>query len=65
VVGDGALVVAVGDVDALAEGLVSVATDDTVRARLAIAGPVRAAHYSWDECASGLVAVYRQALLGS
>jgi glycosyltransferase involved in cell wall biosynthesis len=35
--------------------------DDDVRARLIEAGRERAARYSWERCADGLVAVYGKA----
>jgi glycosyltransferase involved in cell wall biosynthesis len=62
VLGDAALLVAVGDTDALASALASVLHDDEVRRRLAGAGVERAARYSWDACADGLVALYRSAV---
>ena len=61
VVGDAALVVPVGDVDALAAALAAVADDPALRARLAAAGPVRAARYTWTAAAEGMVALYRDA----
>lgn len=42
----------------LAEGLRAVVEDDALRARLAAAGPVRAAAYSWDAAADALWATY-------
>jgi glycosyltransferase involved in cell wall biosynthesis len=60
VVGDAALLVPVGDVDALADALVRALGDDELRARLIAAGLERAKHFSWDRCADGLAAVYAQ-----
>src|SRR5947199_3066178 len=51
VLGDAALLVPVGDTDALAGALRDVVTDDAVRARLVDAGRSRASRYSWDRCA--------------
>jgi glycosyltransferase involved in cell wall biosynthesis len=62
VLGDAALLVPVGDVDALAAALASAVGDAAVRARLVEAGRARAARYSWDQCGDGLVAVYRKAM---
>jgi glycosyltransferase involved in cell wall biosynthesis len=62
VVGDAALVVPVGDDDALADGLTRLVHDDALRADLAARGPQRAAHYDWSRTAAGLVALYRQAV---
>jgi glycosyltransferase involved in cell wall biosynthesis len=61
VLGDAALLVPVGDVDALAGALDVALHDETVRARLVAAGRARAARYSWERCASGLVDLYRRA----
>jgi glycosyltransferase involved in cell wall biosynthesis len=61
VLGDAALLVPVGDVDALAAALVRAVGDDVVRTRLVRAGRARAARYSWEHCADGLVAIYRKA----
>jgi glycosyltransferase involved in cell wall biosynthesis len=62
VVGDGALVVPVGDDDALAAGIARILDDDTLRAELALRGPARAAAYDWKRTAAGLVALYRRAV---
>jgi glycosyltransferase involved in cell wall biosynthesis len=62
VVGDGALVVPVGDDDALAAGLVRIVTDDALRADLATKGPLRAASFTWSRAAEGLVELYRRAV---
>jgi glycosyltransferase involved in cell wall biosynthesis len=62
VVGDAALVVPVGDHDALAAGLVRIVDDDALRADLTTRGLRRAASYEWSRTASGLVGLYRQAV---
>ena len=61
VLGDAAVLVSVGDRDALANALLTVLDDDGVRRRLVDAGSARAARYSWLQCAEGLVALYRRA----
>jgi glycosyltransferase involved in cell wall biosynthesis len=61
VLGDAALLVPPGDVDALAEALGQAVVDPVVRSRLIDAGHARANHYSWERCADGLVAVYCKA----
>jgi glycosyltransferase involved in cell wall biosynthesis len=62
VLGDAAILVPVGDRDALAGALSAALHDDEVRQRLVRAGSARAARYSWDACAEGLVALYRAAV---
>src|SRR5688500_13488300 len=54
VVGDGALLVPVGDKDALAGALASVLGDDEVRAGLVARGTAVTAGYSWDRTVDGL-----------
>ena len=61
VLGDGAVLVPVGDDRALADALVTVLEDHGVREALVNAGRKQAAHYSWERCADGLVALYRRA----
>jgi glycosyltransferase involved in cell wall biosynthesis len=55
--GDGALRVAPGDVDALAGALLAVATDEVLRGRLAAAGRQAAARYDWTRSARAMHAV--------
>jgi glycosyltransferase involved in cell wall biosynthesis len=55
--GDGALRVAPGDVDALAGALLAVATDDVLRGRLAAAARQAAARYDWARSARAMHAV--------
>jgi alpha-1,3-rhamnosyl/mannosyltransferase len=62
VLGDAASIVPVGDVEALAGALEVALHDDGTRARLVAAGRDRVARYSWENCAEGLVGVYRQAV---
>ena len=62
VLGDAALLVPVGDVDALAAALASAVGDEAVRTRLVEAGRARAERYSWEQCGDGLVVVYRKAM---
>ncbi|MGH9088623.1 MAG: glycosyltransferase family 4 protein [Acidimicrobiales bacterium] len=62
VLGDAALLVAVGDVGALAGALATVLDDAWTEAGLAERGAARAAAYSWDRCAEGLERCYRDAL---
>ncbi|MBM3683041.1 MAG: glycosyltransferase family 4 protein [Actinobacteria bacterium] len=61
VVADAALTVPVGDVGALADAILLLSTDETRRADLVGRGRHRAAGFSWDRCAAGLVALYRRA----
>jgi len=62
VLGDAASIVPVGDADALAGALFEAVGDEPVRRRLIEAGHARAARYSWDRCADGLVALYRRSM---
>ncbi|HLZ37941.1 MAG TPA: glycosyltransferase family 1 protein, partial [Mycobacteriales bacterium] len=55
---DAVLATPVGDVPALAAALRTVVDDAEVRARLRAAGPVRAAHFSWERSAAALWRVY-------
>jgi len=60
VVGDAAVLTAVGDTDGLAGALDQVLTDAELRARLIAAGTARAATFSWDRCGEGLAHLYRR-----
>jgi len=62
VLGDAARLVPASDPVALAGGLAEVLGDDTVRARLAAAGPAHAARYSWDRCVQSISGLYRRIL---
>ena len=61
VLGDAASLVAVGDAAALAGALSRVLDDDAARDDLVARGSERAASYTWDRCAAGLTALYRDA----
>lgn len=62
VLGDAAAFVPAGDLDALTDTLASVVDDDAVAGDLAARGPARAATFTWDACADGLVELYRDAV---
>jgi len=62
VLGDAALLVAPRDTSALAGALSLVLGDEGVRAGLVARGRAQAARYSWERCAAGLTALYRQAV---
>ena len=64
VLGDGARLVAPGDLDALADALAEVVDDDVVHAQLVERGRTNAARFTWDACARGLVDLYRDACSG-
>ena len=61
VLGDGALLVDVGDRAALAEALATCLGDEGERTRLIAAGRAWSARYSWERCGDGLEALYRDA----
>jgi glycosyltransferase involved in cell wall biosynthesis len=61
VVGDTAVIVGVGDEDALAGALASVLDDPEMAASLTSAGLRRAGAYSWEACATGLLDLYQAA----
>lgn len=61
VVGDGGLLVAPRDLDALAQALASVLDDSHRRDELVGRGKVRAAHFTWGSCAQELAGLYRVA----
>jgi glycosyltransferase involved in cell wall biosynthesis len=62
VVDDAARIVPVGDPDALAAALATVLDDEAERGRLIAAGRCRAAEFTWEHCAAGLVALYHDAI---
>ena len=62
VVGDAAVLVDPEDTTALAAGLGRAIADEALRARLGVAGPARAAAFSWAGCAAATVIAYRHAL---
>jgi glycosyltransferase involved in cell wall biosynthesis len=61
VVGDGAWLVPPGDGDTLADRLVTALNGGPEVDALVARGRERAAGFSWDACAAGLVALYRDA----
>jgi glycosyltransferase involved in cell wall biosynthesis len=61
VLGDGALLVEVGDHDGLVEALVTCLADEVERGRLIAAGAAWTARYSWERCGDELEALYRAA----
>ena len=60
--GPGAYYVNSSDVDAIAEGLVRLTTDSSLRASLAAAGLTHAAQFTWARRADQLATAYRAAL---
>jgi glycosyltransferase involved in cell wall biosynthesis len=62
VVGDAALQVPVKDHEQLAEALVSVLSDESLRAELIKKGAERVQLFTWERCAEGLLAVYAEAV---
>lgn len=61
-VGDAGLVAPLGDVAALADAVRRILDDPALRARLATAGPLRAAQFSTASAAQQLATAYRRAL---
>ncbi len=61
VVGDGAWLVAPGDVDGLADRLVAALDGGADRDALVARGLARSGAFSWTACAAGLAALYRDA----
>ena len=61
VCGDAARIVPVGDEGAFADALAAVLDDGACAASLAARGTRRAAEYTWDRCADGLLALYGDA----
>ncbi len=64
VLGDGALLVDVGDHEALAGALTACLSDEVERRRLIEAGAAWSARDSWERCGDGLEALYRDAAAG-
>lgn len=63
VAGDAALTFDPTSVEAIAGAIRVLLTDETLRARLADAGPTRAAQFTWARCADETLAVYHRALV--
>ncbi len=61
VVGDAAVLVEVGDTDALAGALAGLLDDEERRAALVAAGHLRRARFRWDTTVDDVVALYRRA----
>jgi glycosyltransferase involved in cell wall biosynthesis len=61
VIGDAGLLVTPGDAADLATGLRAVLDDEELAARLRRTGPERAARFTWDATASGLIEVWQRA----
>ena len=61
VLGDGAVLVDVGDDDGLVEALDRVLDDPALRGQLVASGAARAASFSWERCGEGLSVLYRDA----
>jgi glycosyltransferase involved in cell wall biosynthesis len=61
VLGDGALMVGAGNQEELADALDACLGDEALRARLVAAGHRRAQQFTWEGCAAGLEALYREA----
>ncbi len=60
--GDGALLIDPEDVEAIAEGLRQLLTNEPLRAELRQRGLSHAARFTWEKAAADTVAVYRRAL---
>jgi glycosyltransferase involved in cell wall biosynthesis len=63
VAGDAALLVDPASDESVADGIARAATDAELRASLTLAGPARAATYTWERCAERTLEAYRLALL--
>lgn len=59
VAGDAATLVPAGDAGALADALAAVLADPAAASRAAVAGPARAARFTWSACAAATAAAYR------
>jgi glycosyltransferase involved in cell wall biosynthesis len=60
VLGDAAVLVTPGDVDALAAALGRVVADDALRRRLIGAGRIRVARYRWELTGDGFARLYAE-----
>jgi glycosyltransferase involved in cell wall biosynthesis len=63
VVGDAALLVPPGDAEALAGAFARVLDDSALRERLRVAGPTRAAEFTWEACVDQHVDAYERTVL--
>lgn len=64
VLGDAAVLVDPLDVDALADSLITLATDEPLRRSLQVAGRARAATFTWDGTSKATINAYRDVLEG-
>jgi glycosyltransferase involved in cell wall biosynthesis len=64
VVGDAAVLVPAGDIDAIALGLARLLGDSALRVRLQAAGPVRAQQFTWRRAAQQVLECYGQLIPG-
>jgi glycosyltransferase involved in cell wall biosynthesis len=62
VLGDAALIVDGADTEAVADGLMRLATDDALRARMTRAGRARAVRYTWEKTAQQTMSAYQDAM---
>jgi len=62
VAGDAALLVDPTSIEAIAEGLWSILSDEALRRDLIVKGLARAASFSWERTARATLDVYRRAL---
>lgn len=62
VAGEAAVLVDPASDDAVTGGLIQALTDQDLRRRLALAGPARAAIFTWDACAEATVRAYQSTL---
>jgi glycosyltransferase involved in cell wall biosynthesis len=61
IVGEAAMLVTPGDVDALADAIARVVSDEALRARLRADGLARAATFTWERSVAGHLDAYRRA----
>jgi glycosyltransferase involved in cell wall biosynthesis len=62
IVGEAAILFEPGNVDDICNAMVRLVADETLRARLAIEGPVRAAGFSWTDTARGTLDAIQDAV---
>jgi glycosyltransferase involved in cell wall biosynthesis len=58
VVGEAGLLVDAADADALASAMLRLLTDETLKARLSVAGPEQARRFTWKDAARRLLRIY-------
>lgn len=64
IAGDAAMLVDPGDVEAIADGISSILSNDALRSHLSRKGLERSTLFSWDTCAKNTLAILEQAALG-